>query len=189
MTNLVITNGREVGKNPRYSYAQDTCTRCGLTRWVQKGWLADRQRRHAHSGLCRACADYLARPLHGSKREANPNWKGGRSLAPDGYWRLRLLPDDPFYCMTHQGAVREHRYVVAKTIGRPLEPWEAVHHRNGIKTDNGLENLELLSGMTDHLPDLVSKSWRANMESRLRALEQRITFLEAENALLRAAVQ
>ena len=189
MTNLVIMNGKEVGKNPRYSYVQDACARCGLTRWVQESHMKYGQQKGTYSGLCRSCADYLARPKHGSKLEANPNWKGGRSVAPDGYWRIRLSQDDPFYCMAQQGSVREHRYVMAKAIGRPLEPWEVVHHKNGVKTDNRIENLELLSGMADHLPDLVNKSWRFNMESRIRALEQRVTFLEAENALLRSGVQ
>lgn len=38
--------------------------------------------------------------------------------------------------------IREHVKVMSDSLGRPLLPGEEVHHRNGIKTDNNLENLE-----------------------------------------------
>lgn len=41
-------------------------------------------------------------------------------------------------------AKREHRHVVELSIGRALTPEEVVHHKNGIKSDNRLENLEVV---------------------------------------------
>ena len=40
----------------------------------------------------------------------------------------------------------EHKVVMEQKIGRPLKPWESVHHRNGIRTDNRPQNLELWVG-------------------------------------------
>lgn len=47
--------------------------------------------------------------------------------------------------------VRQHRHLMAQAIGRPLLPTEVVHHINGNKSDNRLENLELCSSQSEHL--------------------------------------
>jgi len=39
--------------------------------------------------------------------------------------------------------VLEHVYVLEQQLGRRLAPGENVHHKNGIKDDNDLGNLEL----------------------------------------------
>jgi hypothetical protein len=41
-------------------------------------------------------------------------------------------------------ARREHRVIMEKHIGRRLEPWEVVHHRDENPSNNDLSNLEIM---------------------------------------------
>lgn len=72
---------------------------------------------------------------------ANPRWRGGRRNAR-GYILVQR-PDHPD--ADRFGYVREHRLVMENALHRRLFPQEFVHHRNGIKNDNRLENLEIMT--------------------------------------------
>jgi len=119
------------------------------------------------------------------------NWKGGRYKNRKGYILTWIDPNDFFYPMAEKGTNRvlEHRLVMAKHLNRNLLPWEIVHHKNGIKDDNRLENLQLLPNPAKHAPSVVWQRELSKRDKRIEQLEKRVTLLEAENALLKMEVQ
>ena len=76
---------------------------------------------------------------HNSNGSYNYQWKGG-IRKHDGYLMI-YRPDHPYAVV--DGYVFEHRLIMEEHIGRYLQPGEIVHHKNEIKTDNRIENLEI----------------------------------------------
>ena len=70
------------------------------------------------------------------------NWHGGRKKNKKGHV-LVMRKGHPM--ADSAGYVMEHRLIMAEYLGRPLEKNEVVHHLNGVKDDNRIENLKLMT--------------------------------------------
>lgn len=69
--------------------------------------------------------------------------KNGRMVDPRSGYVVVRRPGHPN--ADGVGRIFEHRLVMAEHLGRPLTRVETVHHKNGKRADNRLENLELWS--------------------------------------------
>jgi len=72
-------------------------------------------------------------------------WKGGTHYTSSGYVMEHCLEGPHAAMATKGGYAPQHRLRMAEKLGRDLRPQENVHHINGVRDDNRIENLELWS--------------------------------------------
>lgn len=112
-------------------------------------------------------------PNYGKTEDKSSVWKGGRIITNEGYIKCKIYPDNPFYLMVNRdGYVLEHRLVMARFLGRCLTLDEIIHHLNGIKIDNRLENLICVS-RNEHSPRKMIEPY----QKRIIELEDAIRLL------------
>jgi hypothetical protein len=90
---------------------------------------------------------YFRRPNRDVSGSKNPRWKGGERTDKDGYV-LVLRKDHPY--RDYHGYVRKHRLIIENKIKRYLKPEEVVHHMDGNKQNNNIENLKLYENGSEH---------------------------------------
>lgn len=127
------------------------CPSCGKTRYFPASHI-----RYGRTHCSMACRNNDPEFLAMFRRNSNtkqlnatqkgphhPRWRGGRFVTPLGYVAV-YVPRHPRASIAGQ-YVFEHRLVMEKYLNRELNPGEVVHHINGEKTDNRIENLVLMS--------------------------------------------
>ena len=136
-----------------------TCRSCGKQDWVFVGDIRAKLSRGGYKCHCRQCG-----PHHrDTKGEKSPLWRGGKYKTGDGYVRV-YAPDHP---LAVYGRVLEHRLVMEQSLGRFLSRQEQVHHKNGVKDDNRLENLELICPSNHALRTAFCRDCELKKEIRL----------------------
>lgn len=141
------------------------CDGCGVEQILIWSNYIRAQKKHNRNGetFCRKCsAKKNAQPKIGKKWKKkpeqikmgpdHPSWKGGKYINNEGYVMIN----------TKIGATREedevgwarykkeHLIIMENHLDRELRKGEVVHHINGIKTDNRIENLFLISSDREH---------------------------------------
>lgn len=165
----------------RNKTVQLVCKGCG-TEFAE--YASHVERRAFCSRACKA--KYEVRPDHSGNK--NPCWKGGKSPHQDGYIYV-LVGEHPFASTGNY--IFEHRYVMEQWLiendpesrflveiegEKYLSPEIVIHHKNQLKTDNRIGNLECMTQsehMTHHHndPDTIRK-YIANLQNRLANLEK-----------------
>lgn len=177
-----MVHGSDLGKQgyqsvKKYIYCE--CPSCYFGRW-----LTYRPTNKTGISRCNRCcgietnsAGYLP---HG-KMENSPRWKGGKGINRHGYIYIRVYDNDPYFPMSiHQkrggGEMAEHRLIMARHLGRILTRQEHIHHINGDKKDNRLENLELVSPANHSLYNVMCTHCAVRVENhKLKAEIRRLT--------------
>ena len=123
------------------------------------------QTKHNRNGetFCRKCSakrsakaktgtKWKKKPEHIKIGPNHPSWKGGKYITTDGYVMVNvevgsIKTENEIGWNRYK---REHFLVMEEHLGRKLKKGEVIHHINGIKTDNRIENLFLLINDKEH---------------------------------------
>jgi hypothetical protein len=156
-----IRHGDVLADRPIGRRVNDACTVDDCRRPATKNSLCE-----AHNARVRKFGDVMAdQPI--------------REVAGTGYlshgYLVVPVPPELRHLTNGAPSIGQHRLVLAQHLGRPLRDDESAHHRNGDRTDNRLENLELWSRwqpsgqhiddkvewaielLTEHAPDRLAK--------------------------------
>lgn len=100
--------------------------------------------------VCNQCGDTYDLTEYRASRRTTPFCSrkcqeasriGYTYVTPQGYVVQRTSSG-----VGRDGAQLQHRLIMAEHLGRGLLPTETVHHKNGVRHDNRIENLELWTG-------------------------------------------
>lgn len=113
------------------------------------------------SGVISKCS-YCKKELKMSESTFNRNRNHFCSKKCEAYSRRKWHLNNYGYLQSRFNGkiLKQHRFVMEKYLGRELSKEECVHHINGIKTDNRIDNLQIMNFREHNLHHESYKNFR-----------------------------
>lgn len=108
----------------------------------------------------------------------HPSWRGGKITTLQGYTRLKIPSHRR---ANHHGYVLEHIVIWENFYNKNVTRDFSIHHLNGIKNDNRIENLCLLKKNEHHRLAEPYKKRIKELEVQIANLQQKSLFIEYKN--------
>ena len=138
------------------------CDICGKETETSIDNYRQAQKKRNHSGItyCRACTCKMTANKPGPRttkgktrphlqKENSPNWKGGRYIDAHGYVMVHVGKNLEVKSKW-ESYQKEHVVVMEEQLGRKLTKDECVHHIDGNRQNNKLENLVVIPSNKHH---------------------------------------
>jgi hypothetical protein len=128
-----------------------TCKNC-LTDKPEEDFWKDPRKKNGLASTCKDC--WTTRRKQNYHLRKDTCTCGTPKLKTSSQCSACRVPSEPSWYVSKDGylvanwrkrTVSQHRWMMEQYLGRPLTEHESVHHKNGIRNDNRIENLELWS--------------------------------------------
>lgn len=167
---MIISNKTKTGKNIGSVSKWSTkdlvlvrCEKCNSERWLVYA-VATAGLNRTGKNLCKSCGltgrviphnPLLNRERFNLRREKNSRWNGGEYINKDGYKMVKIYDgikkdSEGKRISGYKSYEKEHRVVIEKYLGRKLIKGEVVHHIDGNRLNNDIENLVVLKHSQHH---------------------------------------
>lgn len=141
------------------------CDSCGKISSTSYANYYNRQKKINFSGIthCKKCSTIESSklrigkpsPFKGKRRpekngQNSPSWRGGTYISSDGYRMVYCQSKDLDNNIGWKSYKKEHKVIYEKFLGRELTKDEVIHHIDGDKLNNNLDNLVLINSDKNH---------------------------------------